>query len=134
MNSGAPDRDIIGSRMNVFQDSLRRIAERVEGTRAVSLLGLDGIAIDSYVSAEGLPMDSLAAETGALVKAAHASRALTDHGAVNEITVASGRSASILCRVTEEYYLLLLLARDGNFGRGRFELRKAALVLEKELL
>jgi predicted regulator of Ras-like GTPase activity (Roadblock/LC7/MglB family) len=120
--------------MNVFQDSLRRIAERVEGTRAVSLLGLDGIPIDSYVSAEGLPMDTLAAEAGGLIKAANASRALADHGAVTEITVASGRSASILCRVTAEYYLLLLLARDGNFGRGRFELRKAALVLEKELL
>ncbi len=120
--------------MNVFQDSLRRIAERVEGTRAVSLVGTDGIAIDSYVSSEGLPMDSLAAEGGALVKAAQAGRALTDHGAVSEITVASGRSAAVLCRVTEEYYLLLLLARDGNFGRGRFELRKAAAMLEKELL
>ena len=120
--------------MNVFQDNLRRIAERVEGTRAVSLLGLDGIAIDSYVSAGGLPMDSLAAEAGALVKAASTSRALADHGNVSEITVASGSTTSILCRVTPEYYLLLLLARDGNFGRGRFELRKAALVLEKELL
>lgn len=120
--------------MNVFQDSLRRIAERVEGTRAVSLVGLDGIAIDSYVSAEGLPMDSLAAEAGSLVKAAHSARALADHGAVQQLTLASDRSASILCRVTEEYYLLLLLARDGNFGRGRFELRKAAAALEKELL
>jgi predicted regulator of Ras-like GTPase activity (Roadblock/LC7/MglB family) len=120
--------------MNVFQDSLRRIAERVEGTRAVSLVGLDGIAIDSYVSAEGLPMDSLAAEAGALVKAAQNGQALIDHGSVSELTVASGRSVSILCRVTEEYYLLLLLARDGNFGRGRFELRKAASMLEKELL
>lgn len=120
--------------MNVFQDCLRRIAERVEGTRAVSLVGTDGIAIDSYVSAEGLPMDSLAAETGALVKAAQAGRALTDHAEVSEITLASGRSAAVLCRVTEEYYLLLLLARDGNFGRGRFELRKAAVTLEKELL
>ncbi len=120
--------------MNVFQDSLRRIAERVEGTRAVSLIGLDGIAIDSYVSAEGLPMDSLAAEAGSLVKAARATRALADHGEVEQMTVASERSAAVLCRVTEEYYLLLLLARDGNFGRGRFELRKAAAALEKELL
>ncbi len=120
--------------MNVFQDSLRRIAERVEGTRAVSLVGLDGIPIDSYVSAEGLPMDSLAAEAGALTKAALNARSLTDNGSVHQITVASDRSAAILCRVTEEYYLLLLLARDGNFGRGRFELRKAAAALEKELL
>jgi predicted regulator of Ras-like GTPase activity (Roadblock/LC7/MglB family) len=120
--------------MNVFQDTLRRVADRVEGTRAVSLVGVDGIAIDSYVSAEGLPMESLAAETGALVKAAQAASAMTDHGAVEQLTVASGRAATILCRVTEDYYLLLLLARDGNFGRGRFELRKAASALEKELL
>jgi hypothetical protein len=41
---------------------------------------------------------------------------------------------AILSRVTAEYYLLLLLSREGNFGRGRFELRKAGLLLEKELL
>ena len=120
--------------MNVFQDILRRIAERVEGTRAVSLIGTDGIAIDSYVSAEGLPMDSLAAESGSLVKAARAARALAEHGPIEQLTVASDRAATILSRVTEEYYLVLLLARDGNFGRGRFELHKAAVALEKELL
>jgi hypothetical protein len=36
--------------------------------------------------------------------------------------------------VTGEYYLLLLLGREGNLGRGRFELRRAAADLEKELL
>jgi predicted regulator of Ras-like GTPase activity (Roadblock/LC7/MglB family) len=120
--------------MNVFQDTLRRVAERVEGTRAVSLVGIDGIPIDSYVSAEGLPMESLAAETGSIVKAAKAAQALTEHGPLEQLILASDRAATILCRVTEEYYLLLLLARDGNFGRGRFELRKAAAALEKELL
>ena len=120
--------------MNVFQDTLRRIAERVEGTRAVSLVGVDGIPIDSYVSAEGLPMESLAAEAGALVKAALATHALTDHGSLQQLTVASETASTVVCRVTAEYYLLLLLAREGNFGRGRFELRKAAAALEKELL
>jgi predicted regulator of Ras-like GTPase activity (Roadblock/LC7/MglB family) len=120
--------------MTVFQDALRRIAERVEGTRAVSLVGIDGIAIDSYVSAEGLPMESLAAEAGALVKAALSARALTDHGSLQQMTFASETASTVLCRVTAEYYLLLLLAREANFGRGRFELRKAAAALEKELL
>ena len=43
--------------MNVFQDTLRRIAERVEGTRAVSLVGMDGIPIDSYGSIEGVSVE-----------------------------------------------------------------------------
>ncbi|MEP6995161.1 MAG: roadblock/LC7 domain-containing protein [Acidobacteriota bacterium] len=120
--------------MNVFQEALRAVADRVEGTRAVSLVGVDGIAIDSYVAAGDVPLESLAAETGAIVKAAQASSAMTDHDTLAQLTVASGRATTILCRVTEEYYLLLWLAQDGNFGRGRFELRKAASALEKELL
>jgi len=53
---------------------------------------------------------------------------------VQQLAMVTERSIAILSRVTEEYYLLLLLSRDGNMGRGRFELRKAGLTLEKELL
>ncbi len=116
--------------MNVFQDTLRRIAERVEGTRAVSLVGLDGIPIDTYGPGEGVSVESVAAELGSFVK----SSSPLDSGDVQQLCVVTDAGKAILSRVTEEYYLLLLLTREGNFGRGRFELRKAALALEKELL
>jgi predicted regulator of Ras-like GTPase activity (Roadblock/LC7/MglB family) len=116
--------------MNVFQDTLRRIAERVEGTRAVSLVGLDGIPIDTYGPGEGVSVETVAAELGSFVKAAGP----LDSGVVQQLCLVTEGGKAILSRVTEEYYLLLLLTREGNFGRGRFELRKAALVLEKELL
>ncbi len=120
--------------MNVFQDILRRIAERVEGTRAVSLVGVDGIPIDSYGQFEGLTVESVAAELGAFVKNAQSPHAAAPAGTVEQLAVITDRAIAILSRVTEEYYLLLLLSREGNFGRGRFELRRAALSLEKELL
>jgi predicted regulator of Ras-like GTPase activity (Roadblock/LC7/MglB family) len=116
--------------MNVFQDTLRRIAERVEGTRAVSLVGLDGIPIDTYGPGETISVESVAAELGSFVKASSPS----DSGEVQQLCLVTTGGKAILSRVTEEYYLLLLLSREGNFGRGRFELRKAALALEKELL
>lgn len=118
--------------MNVFQDSLRRIAERVEGTRAVSLVGVDGIPIDTYGPGEGVSIESVAAEMGAFVKSSRPSDG--EAGAVQQLCLVTDAGKAILSRVTEEYYLLLLLSREGNFGRGRFELRKAALALEKELL
>jgi predicted regulator of Ras-like GTPase activity (Roadblock/LC7/MglB family) len=120
--------------MNVFQDTLRRIAERVEGTQAVSLVGLDGIPIDSYGSVQALRIESIAAELGAFVKTAVAAETVADFGSVEQLSILTNQTIAILSRVTEEYYLLLLLARDGNFGRGRFELRRAAAALEKELL
>lgn len=120
--------------MNVFQDTLRRIAERVEGTRAVSLVGVDGIAIDSYGTSEGVSMESFAAELGAFVKSAQGPHRSLDSAQIQQLSVVTDSAIAILSRVTEEYYLLLLLSREGNFGRGRFELARAALALEKELL
>ncbi len=120
--------------MNVFQDTLRRIAERVEGAQAVSLIGVDGIPIDSYGITEGVPIESVAAELGAFVKSAQGPRTAMDSAPIQQLALVTDRSIAILSRVTEEYYLLLILSREGNFGRGRFELRKAAASLEKELL
>src|SRR5437660_11619622 len=120
--------------MNVFQDTLRRIAERVEGTRAVSLVGVDGIPIDSYGTLEGMSIESLAAELGAFVKAAQGPHTSFDSSSVQQLALVKDKSIAMLSRMTEEYYLLLVLSRDGNLGRGRFELAKAAVTLEKELL
>ncbi|MGE5275429.1 MAG: roadblock/LC7 domain-containing protein [Acidobacteriota bacterium] len=119
--------------MNVFQDALRRIAERVEGTRAVSLVGVDGIPIDTYGPGESASIESVAAEMGSFVKSSQPSES-GGVGSVQQLCLVTEGGKAILSRVTEEYYLLLLLSREGNFGRGRFELRKAALALEKELL
>ena len=118
--------------MNVFQDTLRRIAERVEGTRAVSLVGVDGIPIDTFGPGEGISVESVAAEMGSFVKSSRPAEG--EPGAVQQLCLVTDSGKAILSRVTEEYYLLLLLSKEGNFGRGRFELRKAALALEKELL
>lgn len=120
--------------MNVFGDTLRRIAERVEGSRAVSLVGVDGIAIDTYGSHDKSAMEALAAEMGAFVKSSRGRDATSANGAVQQLCLVTGEAIAVLSRVTEEYYLLLLLTPEGNLGRGRFELKKAALALEKELL
>jgi hypothetical protein len=34
--------------------------------------------------------------------------------------------------ITPEYFLLVLLKRDGNLGRARFELKRAKFALAKE--
>ena len=35
--------------------------------------------------------------------------------------------------VAADYYLLLVLGPEGNYGRARFELRRARLLLEDDL-
>ena len=120
--------------MNIFGKALAKIAEAVEGTRAVSLVGADGIPIETWGSPQSLSIETVAAEMSPLLQAARRSSATSTSGELREIATVTDGGISILSRVTGEYYLLLLLAREGNLGRGRFELRKAAAALEKELL
>ena len=35
--------------------------------------------------------------------------------------------------LTKDYYLLLVLGTEGSYGRARFEMRRARLLLESEL-
>ncbi|MDQ5873157.1 MAG: roadblock/LC7 domain-containing protein [Acidobacteriota bacterium] len=119
--------------MNVFTETLRRVASRVEGTRAISLVGADGIAVETWGAPEGLSIETVAAEMGGLLKAARSTNSASGQGEVREVATVTDAGITLLSRVTREYYLLLLLAREGNLGRGRFELRKAAAALEKEL-
>jgi predicted regulator of Ras-like GTPase activity (Roadblock/LC7/MglB family) len=120
--------------MGAFTETLRRISDRVGGTRAVSLVGSDGIPVETWGSTEGLSMETVAAEMAGLLRAAHSAGAASGAGSIREVATVAEGAITVLSRVTGEYYLLLLLGREGNLGRGRFELRKAAAALEKELL
>jgi predicted regulator of Ras-like GTPase activity (Roadblock/LC7/MglB family) len=120
--------------MGAFAETLARIAGRVEGTRSVSLIGADGIPVETWGSAEGVSFETLAAEMAGLSKAARSAGGAAGAGSVREVAIVADQATTILSRVTGEYYLLLLLGREGNLGRGRFELRKAAADLEKELV
>ena len=120
--------------MNVFEEALARVADRVSGTRAVSLVGVDGIPVATRGSPESLSIETVAAQIGGLMRAARTAAAASGSGEVREIATVSDTGITVLTQVTGEYYLLLLLAREGSLGRGRFELRKAAAALEKELL
>ena len=51
----------------MFKEVLAGIRDRVEGTLAVSLIGLDGIAIES-IKNEQVPLDVFGAEFGGFVK------------------------------------------------------------------
>ena len=118
----------------MFLEQLSRISDRIGGVLALSLVAKDGIPIESVSSDPELDIDVLAAE---LVSQA---RSISDNhrdlavGEVQQLSVLTDRLTLIVSAVTPEYYLLLVLGPDGNYGRARFELRRARLALEGNLL
>jgi predicted regulator of Ras-like GTPase activity (Roadblock/LC7/MglB family) len=119
--------------MNLFRDTLRGIAERVADTRAVAVVGLDGIPVETYCVGENVSIESVAAELLALVKAAQNPRGELSFGAIRELALVGEGRRAVLSRISPEYYLLLLLGGEGALGHGRFELARAAMGLQEEL-
>lgn len=116
-----------------FRGALEDLGSRVEGFLGVSLIGLDGIAIDSILRRDDVMLDSLGAELGSFVKSVRISSADLNVGSVEQFSLVTDRYITILSAVTVEYFVLLVLDRNGNFGRARYELRKLKFRLRDEL-
>ena len=117
----------------MFREVLRQIAERVDGTLAVSLIGLDGIAVET-VSYDSVPLEAMGAEFGGFVKSVRVTNTELDTGEVLQFSLVTEKYIAFLSAVTSEYYVLLVLRPDGNYGRARFELARAKHLLRDELV
>jgi predicted regulator of Ras-like GTPase activity (Roadblock/LC7/MglB family) len=117
----------------VFKNVLQGISDRVEGTLAVSLIGLDGIAIDT-INRDAIPLDVLGAEFGGFIKSIRLSNTDLNTGEVEQFSLVTEKYTTFLSAVTPEYFVILVLRPDGNYGRARFELAKAKHLLRDELI
>lgn len=116
----------------MFRAVLHEIAEKIEGTLAISLIGLDGIAIASENEA-GVPLEILGAEFGGFIKSVRPNNDLNT-GEVLQFALVTEKYITFLSAVTPEYFVLLVMRPDGNYGRARFELAKAKNLLRGELI
>lgn len=117
----------------MFKQVLQGIRDRVEGTIAVSLIGLDGIAIES-IQTDSVPLEIMGAEFGGFIKAVRLSNTDLETGDVLQFSLVTERYITFLSAVTPEYFVLLVMRPDGNYGRARFELAKAKHLLRDELV
>jgi predicted regulator of Ras-like GTPase activity (Roadblock/LC7/MglB family) len=51
---------------------------------------------------------------------------------LEELIVSTDQRIAAIRMITPEYFVFMLLKRDGNLGRARFELKKAKFALAKE--
>ena len=117
----------------MFREVLTGIHERIEGAIAVSLIGLDGIAVHT-VGGRQVPLDVLGAEFGGFIKSLRNANTELDTGDVLQFALVTEKYVTFLSEVTPEYYILLVMQPDGNYGRARFELAKAKHALRDELI
>jgi predicted regulator of Ras-like GTPase activity (Roadblock/LC7/MglB family) len=94
----------------------------------------DGIAVETYNQDPSLDLDALSAELVAQLRVISENQRDLKAGEVQHLAISTDRLTLMVSAVAEDYYLVLVLGPKGNHGRARFELRRARLLLEDELL
>ena len=116
----------------MFRDVLTGIKATVDGTLAISLIGLDGIAVET-INETRVPLDVLAAEFGGFIRSIRLSNTELNTGEVLQFSLTTEKYITFLSAITPEYFILLVMRPDGNYGRARFELGRAKVALRDEL-
>ncbi|HEY0427426.1 MAG TPA: roadblock/LC7 domain-containing protein [Pyrinomonadaceae bacterium] len=119
----------------MFREVLHEAMSGTEGCLGVLIMGTDGIAVEKVwqdTQAEA-NLDIAIAEYTSLLSRAKRINGELNLGQLRELTVSSENRIFILHLVNADYFLAMILEAEGNFGRGRYELRRAELLLKNEL-
>jgi predicted regulator of Ras-like GTPase activity (Roadblock/LC7/MglB family) len=118
-----------------FREDLQAICGRVDGALAASLMGFDGIPIETteVKQTEGVEMQTLMIEySGILSQVRQASEGL-QMGKASEVSIRTEKLVAVARPLTPDYFVVLALSPDGNVGRARYELRIAGPKLAAQL-
>lgn len=108
-----------------FKETLREIVGTVGGGLGAVIMGYDGIAIDEYLPDDGpIDIQLLAVEYATLLKEVRRTVELLKNGDLDEMVIATTTTRAIVRTITNDFFIILLMAPDGNFGKARFLLRR----------
>lgn len=119
----------------MFREILDRFLHDVPGFRSATVMGFDGIAIESRDAAsadgnEAAAAVEIAAVTTQLRRAAEGLGA----GDVREVMLETDGMTTLLRPLTSEYFLAVTLGSGGLTGKARYLMRLAAPKIAAELV
>jgi len=118
----------------MFKEPLQTIVSNTEGSLGALIMGADGLSVEKFFNQEGAAanLDVAAAEFTSLVRSASRSGNDLALGDLREMVVALGQVTFLMRLFNKDYFVVLAMKPEGNLGRGRYELRKAELMLAHE--
>ncbi len=115
-----------------FTDILKEVVHGTEGALGALIVGLDGIPVEEYAVSSDMDIQSMTVEYSSLIKEIEKGSQAAQMGSTKEVTVIADKAMIMLRRLNDEYFFVLILKPEGNFGKGRFLLRMSVPKLLKE--
>jgi predicted regulator of Ras-like GTPase activity (Roadblock/LC7/MglB family) len=115
------------TRFREIRDHLRHT---VHGTKAIILIGLDGVMLDHLALDRHFDIEGFAAEYAMLLRIALRSCQDTGAGALTEHIVVSEKSFTVARCAGTNFCIILVSDALDQLGRARYELKRAAQRLQ----
>lgn len=98
-------------------------------------MGLDGIAVDSYVrDSGGFDINIVTMEFSFILTQVTKAAETLKIGGLEELVVKAEQLVLVMRMINEQYFLAVALPPDGNLGKCRFLMRLTAPKLLSELI
>lgn len=118
----------------MFKSILQSIVSNCSGGIGAVLMGYDGIGIDQFsTDTHDFDMNLVGIEYSNVTKEVRKAAEILKVGDLQEVTVKTEQFYVIIRSLTDEYFVALMLTRDGNFGQGRYLLLREAPALREAL-
>ena len=115
-----------------FRETLEQICAQVDGAVAASIMGYDGIAVETHETegsadgVEGVSVSSAMVEYSNIFGQIRTAAAQLEAGEASEFAIRAEKLVAVGRSVTPEYFLVVALTPDGNQGKARYALRVGA--------
>ena len=108
-----------------FREDLEGICSRVGGAFAASVMGFDGIPIETVdpKPPAGVDLQTLLIEYSSLLHQVRLAAETLQMGKATEVSIRTERMVAVARMLTPDYFVVVALDPDGNVGRARYELR-----------
>jgi predicted regulator of Ras-like GTPase activity (Roadblock/LC7/MglB family) len=115
-----------------FENALTGVRD-CAGVSVMVIADRDGIPVTSW-SERPDEVEELIAEFSTFLRDVTSANRELQLGALDQVTVAAERKVVLITSITDAYFLLTVVGRDGNPGKARFASRLAAHRLRHEFV
>ena len=117
-----------------FKAILQAIVEECSGSLGAVVMGYDGIAIEEYLrQGGGVDVQMLAVEYASVLKEIKRTVGVLKTGELEEVSIMAEECGVVVRGLGDDFFVALVLEAEGNFGKGRYLLKREAARLREGL-
>ena len=119
-----------------FHEHLKDVCTHVDGAVACSLMGADGIEVDTHLAPDAgadVDLKSVLVEYSGVFRSAREAAGAQQAGDLSEVSINTEKLVTVARQVSPDYFMVVALKPEGNYGKARYLLRITAPKVRSEL-